>query len=222
MSGGVTSRPPVGLPERLPQGERLLWQGAPSWQALATRAFHLRGLAAYFAVLLAWYTFNAWHNGAALEGTALATIRFAGLAAVPVLLVALYAWAVSRATTYTVTDRRVVIRLGLALPMTINLPFLRIDGLDFHPARDGTGDIALQLAPGNKLAYLVLWPHARPWRLGKPEPMLRALPEGARVAQLLARSLAASADMPTPVVSQLQGQSQAGKLSTTFPHAASA
>ena len=46
-----------GLPERLPEGETLLWQGRPSWRQLALRAFHVREIAIYFALLLAWRHF---------------------------------------------------------------------------------------------------------------------------------------------------------------------
>ena len=44
--------PQFGLPERLPAGERILWQGSPDFRALARNAFHLRKLALYFSVLL--------------------------------------------------------------------------------------------------------------------------------------------------------------------------
>ena len=45
--------PQFGLPEPLPQGERILWQGSPDFAALARSAFHVRMLAVYFLVLLA-------------------------------------------------------------------------------------------------------------------------------------------------------------------------
>jgi len=37
--------PVKGLPEHLPQGEVMLWQGSPHWQSLALRAFHIRKVA---------------------------------------------------------------------------------------------------------------------------------------------------------------------------------
>ena len=214
------SRPPAGLPENLPQSERLLWQGAPDWRVLAIRAFHLRAWAVYFALLLVWYVVSSLDAGTPLLETAIATSRFVGLALVPLLLIAIYAWAVSRATTYTITDRRVVIRLGLALPMTINLPFSRIDNASFHIEAGGAGNIALELAPGNKLAWFVLWPHARPWRMAKAQPMLRALPQVQGVAQLLARALAISASVPVTAIPQLQDQKLPAKLATNHPQAA--
>jgi hypothetical protein len=68
-----------------------------------------------------------------------------------------------------------------------------IDGAGVSAGPDGAGDIALKLRKGYKIAYLVLWPHARPWKLAKPEPSLRGLNDVAGVAQVLARALAASA-----------------------------
>ena len=43
--------PQFGLPERLPQTERILWQGAPDAGTLAQSAFHLRKFGVYFALV---------------------------------------------------------------------------------------------------------------------------------------------------------------------------
>ncbi len=197
-------RLPRGLPERLPDGERLLWQGAPDWLALARQAFHIRGLAIYFGAIVACCFGSAALGGKPLAEAALSAAELAGVALVPVAFLAAYAWAVNRATVYTITNRRVVIQLGLALPMTINLPFGKIEAASLKGRENGFGDISLLLNAKDKIAYLVLWPHARPWRLARPEPMLRAVPDAGRVGQLLARALAASADMPVPAVPDAQ------------------
>ena len=208
----------AGLPGPLPAGERILWQGKPQWRAVARRVLHVPALAVYFAAVLAYSAIHSFSQGTAPGAVALATLEFTGLALVPLALLTLYAWGTARATTYTLTNRRVAIKMGIALPMTMNLPFARIDGAAFHPAKDGTGDIALQLGEGEKIAYLLLWPHARPWRMAKPEPMLRAITHAERVSQLLARALAASADA-FPAV-QLHEQGARGTIAS--PHAAAA
>lgn len=197
-------RLPRGLPERLPDGERLLWQGTPHWRVLARHAFHLRGLALYFGVIVAYCFGSAALGGTPLSDAAVSAAELAGLALVPVGFLAAYAWAVGRVTVYSITNRRVVIQLGLTLPMTINLPFAKIEAAALNVRPNGTGDISLLLNAKDKVAYLVLWPHARPWRLARPEPMLRAVPDAGRVGQLLARALAASADMPAPAVPDAQ------------------
>jgi len=200
-----------GLPERLPDGERLLWQGAPDWRVLARRAFHIRGLAAYFGVIVAYCFGSAALGGKPLAGAALSAAELSGVALVPIAFLALYAWAVGRATVYSITNRRVVIQLGLALPMAINLPFEKIETAALKGRENDFGDISLLLNARDKIAYLVLWPHARPWRLARPEPMLRAVPDAGRVGQLLARALAASADMPVPAAPEAQpGHAAAG------------
>ncbi len=192
--------PPAGLPGPLPEGERLLWQGRPDWRALARAVFHVRGMSIYLAAVFAWCLYGVWQDG----GGALDIARYAGLAVAPVALAFAYAWLTSRGVTYTITDQRVVLRIGIVLPLTINLPYSRIETAAMTVRADGTGTISLLLTPGEKLAYLLLWPHARPWRLARPEPSLRSVPDAARVGQILARALAASAEMPAPVAVPVQ------------------
>jgi hypothetical protein len=43
--------------------------------------------------------------------------------------------------------------------------------------------------PGEQIAYAHLWPHARPWHFKRSEPMLRCVPDAARVAGLLAQAI---------------------------------
>jgi len=192
-----------GLPTKLPKGETLLWQGAPDWRSLAVRAFHLRKLGLYFAALVVWTVTAALLDGA--EGgliTALWPIP-AALAALGIM--ALLAWLTARATIYSITTARVVIRFGVALPMTINLPFRVVGAAALKEHGDGSGDISLDLTGTDRIAYLLLWPHVRPWRVSRAQPTLRCVPESARIARMLSNALAvsagASAVTSTPVVS---------------------
>ena len=183
-----------GLPEPLPPGERILWQGSPDWRALAVRALHVRKVAAYFGLLAA----ASVAGSVVIDGKALpAALGSAAGLALPALaalgLLGLYAFLAAGATVYTITDRRVVMRFGVALPLTVNIPFKIVGSAGLKLDRDGTGDIPLALTGRGKIAYLALWPHARPWRVSRPEPMLRAVPDAARVGRLLAGALAAAA-----------------------------
>ena len=112
------------------------------------------------------------------------------LAASAVGLLVGFAVLAARTTVYTITSRRLVMRIGIALPMTLNLPFKTVVSASARSYPDGTADVPLQLAPQHRLAFLILWPHCRPWQVRKPEPMLRRIPDGARVASLLAQALA--------------------------------
>jgi len=178
----------TGLPEPLPTGERVLWQGSPDWRTLARSAFHVRKLAVYFGVILALRAaFVLSQDGSANDATR------AVLMLLPLVLAALgvalaLAWLTARTTVYTITDKRVVMRIGIVLSLTFNLPLRRISNAGLQVGQGGIGDIPLTLARGEVIAFLHLWPHARPWRVAQPEPMLRAIPEAGDVAQMLARA----------------------------------
>lgn len=190
--------PVHGLPGSLPQGERLLWQGSPVLAALARRTLHGRMLAGYFLLLLAWVAVSSLTAGLTPGAAAWHVLRVLPLALAALALVALLAWQIARSTVYTITDRRVVLSFGIALPVKLNLPFARIAAAAVKVFPDGTADIPLALARPDRVAWLMLWPHVRPWRLGRPEPTLRAVPEGAQVAAILSRALAAAAAQPVP------------------------
>lgn len=183
-----------GLPERLPAGEHILWQGQPSAMLVATRIFHLPGLAAYFALMLAWHVAAGWHDGEGLAAALRNTLMPALLSVVALALLALLARMTARTTVYTLTDRRVVMRIGIVLTVTYNLPLRCIDAAHLVRMPRGGGEIALKLRGDTRIAYLHLWPHARPWQLREPQPMLRALANGQRVASLLVAAWSAAND----------------------------
>jgi hypothetical protein len=189
--------PQPGLPERLPAQERLLWQGAPDWRALAAQAFHLRKLALYFGLLVAARATVVLHDGGSAAEALRALAWPLPLAALGLGLVALLAWLSARSTLYTVTDRRVVMRIGIVLTITFNLPYRRMAGADLRAAPRGCADIALQLSERHtRLAWLTLWPHARPWRVARTQPMLRCVPDGQAVGALIARHWSLATGQP--------------------------
>lgn len=184
------NEPIRGLPGLLPAGEHILWQGAPAWRALARRALHTHLVAGYFAVLVAWSLLNV-ATGATPLAVALPGLGITiGVGAGAVALLALLGWLMARTTVYTITNRRIVMRFGVALPKCVNLPFGQIDAAGLQVNADGTGDLPLA-CKATRLGFVHLWPHVRPWRIGRPEPMLRSLPEPHAVARLLAAALAA-------------------------------
>jgi len=182
--------PQHGLPERLPAGERILWQGSPDASMLARSAFHLRTLAVYFALLLALAAGTSWSEGAGLLQALSALTWPTVLATVALLSVWSLAWLSARTTVYTITNRRVVMRIGIVLTLTFNLPLRQLATAGLRLREAGHGDIVLELAGSDRIAWVHLWPHARPWRLGRPQPMLRAVPDGERVARLLTEAWA--------------------------------
>jgi len=177
-----------GLPEPLPASEKILWQGSPDWRVLGNEAFHLKTLSIYFALMVLLQALLSWDATLGLSKNLMALITSTLLACVALGLLALTAWLSASTTLYTITDKRIVMRIGIVLTLTFNLPFSRIQAAQIKNSKNGKGNIAVDLQGPDRIAYLHLWPHARPWHLKQPQPMLRALPEVANVGSLLQAS----------------------------------
>ncbi len=175
--------PVKGLPGDLPKGESIVWQGAPAWQGLARGVFHTRLVAIWFA-FVAMLAFFA--GGTGLLG-AIVTLGVAGLG---LAILAGLAWAQARSTVYTLTEKRLVMRFGIALPKCVNLPLALIESADLKPAGPARADVALKIHGRFPLGWLQMWPHVRPWKIAYPQPMLRAVPDSfvAILADTLAKA----------------------------------
>ena len=173
-----------GLPEPLPASERLLWQGAPDWKQLALHVFHVRTLAVYFGVMMVLQTLYLLGEPQPRLLVPLATSLVLSLTALAVL--SWLAWMTARTALYTLTNKRVVMRIGIVLTLTFNLPLRMVAAASVKPLKNGSGDIALKLAGDDHIAWLNLWPHAKPWALKNPEPCLRCIPDAVRVGERLA------------------------------------
>ncbi|MEO8038477.1 MAG: photosynthetic complex putative assembly protein PuhB, partial [Betaproteobacteria bacterium] len=160
-----------GLPEPLPTNERVLWEGAPRWTSLAVRTFHVRKIAIYFAALLAIRIVSNIADGVGAFQALIGSTALIAVASFAIGMMCLLAWLTSRTTWYTITSQRLVMRIGIVLTVTFNVPFKTVGSAGLKVWPDGSGDIPLTLGGDDRIAYLHLWPHARPWHLKRPEPM---------------------------------------------------
>jgi hypothetical protein len=177
--------PQFGLPERLPSDEFIVWQGAPDVGALVTTAFHFNKLALYFAALILVCAWPALEAGSGFMSVLLAIKWIAPLAVIGLGTLWLLAYLTARTTVYTMTNKRVVMRLGIVLTVSFNLPLKQVASADVRMLQKGFGDITLALQGSDRIAWVHLWPSVRPWRITKPEPTLRAIPNVQVVADKL-------------------------------------
>jgi hypothetical protein len=161
--------------------EKVLWKGRPTVGLLARSAFHAHKAGTYMAALSVI---------ALLTGNSTAALVAAGLGVVLVGLLYMLAWASARTTLYILTDARMIMRIGMAIETRINLPLKQITAANFRARGKGHGDIAFELTGERLLSTLLLWPHVRPFHYAMPQPMLRAVPEAAHVAQMIAEARA--------------------------------
>ncbi len=187
-----------GLPEPLPKGESILWQGAPDFPDLAVRVFHMKKVAVYFVVLMVVRGSFLYSSDAPALTILAGILLVAALGLTAMAALGILAWLTARTTAYTLTDQRVVMRIGIVLTLTFNLPLKRIETAGLLLTGKGFGDIPLALSGGDRIGWLNLWPHARPWRLAKPEPMLRCIPQAQMFAATLQKAWSQAAGKTSP------------------------
>jgi hypothetical protein len=191
--------PQPGLPKALPEGETLLWQGSPDPTALAHEAFKAHWVLGYLLIIAVWRASVAFGEGGFGPSVAV-FLPYLVLALAAYALVRLLARASAKAAIYSITTHRVILRIGAALQVTWTVPFTKVASasLSTRPV-SGTGTIALDLAEGQSISYLALWPHLRPGFARKVQPAFRCIPDAAQVARIL--SDAAQTRVNEPVVS---------------------
>ena len=176
-----------GLPEQLPEGEHILWQGVPDPRRLAREVLAVRWVGAYFA-LLAFWRIGVSSAEIPFSAAILHGIPFivSGFLACGILYGIAYVQA--RSTVYTLTNKRVAMRIGAALTMTLNLPYTWIGTakLDLKPS--GHGTLAFELIGETKVSYLMSWPHVRPWHMARTQPALRCIADAENVARIFAEA----------------------------------
>ncbi|MEO0465000.1 MAG: photosynthetic complex putative assembly protein PuhB [Pseudomonadota bacterium] len=181
--------PVKGMPEHLPDGETILWQGKPSTVALALNAFRLRWIIGYFIAMTVFRLANLSSNEAGASEFAGVMTSSLVFGLVSVALIFVLSFAMSRAAIFTVTNQRVVLRYGAAIRKYVNVPFSQMRGAQLKRKSARVGDISMQLDGPGQPPYLHLWPFVRPFEYSRPQPMMRGIEDADAVSQILARAV---------------------------------
>ena len=194
--------PVRGLPEALPEDEHILWQGVPNPLRLAKDAWSLNWVLGYFVALAAIRVIIVSPDMSLTAAMAQGIpFLFAG-GVVGLILIGL-ATVQARSTVYTLTNKRACMRIGAALTMTLNLPYVCIGNANAAVRPSGLGTLTFELIGETRLSYLMTWPHVRPWNMRRTQPAFRAIPDAARVAAIFAEAAEKRVSMPqvAPVAS---------------------
>jgi hypothetical protein len=169
----------------------ILWEGKPGWWPAAVHVWHIRAVGFYFLLLMVNEAYRIW-SGVAPRSAALAdSAHLLGIAILASCLLLGLGAMTARTTRYSINDRALEMRIGIALQARLVIPLAAIAHVSVRARRDGTGDLAVQLKPGQSVIYPKLWPHARPWHLLRAEPMLRAIDAPGVPGAILCRAIAA-------------------------------
>ena len=179
--------PDFGFPESLPISEKVLWQGSPNAWLIAKRVFLLPHLIFYF-LIISFFSSSFQINILTTEALILNFLSNLLLGLVAILILLAISYLISATTVYSITDKRLVMRIGIVLNLSLNIPFSKIQLAETKSYVDKSGDISIELMPSSKIAYLHLWPHCRPWFFSAPRPRLCCLENIEKVAQIFKRS----------------------------------
>ena len=153
----------------------------------------------YFLILMGW-RFVSVVDFLPIGQAIGATVPFLLLGVLVCAILIGVAWVFAHNTVYTITSARIVMRIGAALTLTLNLPYRELGNASLKLHKDGSGTIALETTGNINLSYLVLWPHARAWRFSPAQPALRCIQDAQNVANILAE--AAEDRINTPLITR--------------------
>ncbi|MGF1650017.1 MAG: photosynthetic complex putative assembly protein PuhB [Hyphomicrobiaceae bacterium] len=183
--------PIAGLPKALPKGETILWSGSPEKWRLGHQIFATRWVALVFVVLALSSLFSGLTPNATTTQLAVRFLMILTAGAAVVAFAATMGWLIAINTVYTITDKRLVIRHGVTMPMAVNVPFTKIASASAKVETDGSGDVAVALLDGNRVSLFAIWPHNRPWNWQGAAPAIRCIPDAGKVAAILHEALVA-------------------------------
>lgn len=181
----------AGLTQPLPPAEHILWQGKPDRRQMTRDTFRFRWLAGYFAAAALLLFVTALRAGRPAGQGVAEMVLLLPVAALAFGILSLMGAAMARASSYTLTNRRLILHIGVAMEMTVSVPLSAVSGASLRRGRAGCGDIALAAKDLGGINVVALWPHTRAWHVFEPQPMLRAVPDVERVAELIGDALTA-------------------------------
>jgi len=187
---------PDGEVSRLPEGERVLWSGAPDQKALARYFLRERWVLAFVAASFALGATEALQHsvGAVPRLIGVATLS-AVLATIAIVSIRVLAWQMAKSSKYVITNKRVYFNIGIVLRADANVPFSSVENIDLRRRSDGSADLMVTLTDEQEIPWLLLFPHMT-WRGSRRgRPTFRALRDPQRAADAVVTALR---DYPLP------------------------
>jgi Bacterial PH domain len=164
-----------GVADPLPPGENILWSGKPDVWKFTFRTMRLWWVMAWFFGLACLRAYHALMGGGDLIAMISAAAGQLPLAVFSIGLLSGLGVVMARTTTYVISRQRLVFQVGVALPITFNVPLRFIDSAAVRLRQSHYGDLVLTLRSGSCVKALALWPHCQGWGKDSVKPVMRDL-----------------------------------------------
>ena len=176
--------------DAIPEGERILWKGKPSFWGFSWYFFGLKLLAFYLIILsvvfAARLTVTDFFTAFVVD---FLPFLLSGILTSCILMA--LAKIQSQSSVYIITENRVIIKSGAALSFLISMPFKKIKAVNLQKRKGSLGTISFELNSGKRVPYISCWPSVRPWRFKKTEPAFSCIENVDEVATILRKSVMA-------------------------------
>jgi Bacterial PH domain len=166
---------PDGEVSRLPEGEHVLWSGAPDRRSLARYFLRERWVLGFVFLTFLLQAADVLQRDFPMQRLAGVAALSGVLALIAIVSIRFFAARLEKTSKYVVTDRRVYFNIGIVLRADANVPYADVDGVDLRRRADGSGDLMVSLAGSKEVPWLLLFPHLT-WRGSKKgRPTFRSL-----------------------------------------------
>ena len=165
---------PDEVRKAIPVGEMIRWCGRPNWKSLGYHAFGVKYLTVYL-ILSALYAVSQTNSPFRFGAFTVQYLPYimSGIFASIILFV--LAYLAARHTCYVITEKRVVIRTGIALVFLLNVPFKNVVSIDLQRLANGSGNLSFKAQSKKRIPYLSCWPSVRSGSLLQPVPAFRSI-----------------------------------------------
>tara|TARA_A100001011_G_C14085987_1_gene746521 strand:+ start:112 stop:738 length:627 start_codon:yes stop_codon:yes gene_type:complete len=175
---------PLKIKELVPKEEKIYWTGRPEWRSLAYQSFGLKYLIVYFFIC-GLYALTSLENSFDFRLVLLNFFPFAVSGSFAGIILAIIAYFEATHTFYVLTERRIVLKSGVALVFILNAPFKKIISIDRQSLAGGRGNIAFSTESTKRIPYISCWPSVKPWSFMSPIPSFRSIKDVNKVESLL-------------------------------------
>ena len=186
MSKAHLSRLPDEVRKSIPNKEKIHWIGKPSWASFGYQVFGIKYLIFYF-ILSALYAVSQVDPVFTFFAFLVNFIPFlmSGVFAACILFVLAYLTASH--THYVITEKRIVIRTGVALVFLLNVPIKNIISIDKQRLAGGRGNLSFTAKSKKRIPFVSCWPSVKSGSFIEPIPAFRSISNIEEIGMLVTK-----------------------------------
>ena len=170
----MVNRLPEEVGKSVPEGEKVCWVGKPNWVSFGFHVFGIKYLVIYF-IISAFYSVSQIELDFSLNAFIGEYISFVVSGVIASLILFLLSYVSARHTCYVITEKRLVIRTGVALVFLLNVPFKNVISIDKQSLYYGVGNLSFKTQSKKRIPYFSCWPSVRSGSFLETIPTFRSI-----------------------------------------------